>query len=69
MRKTLLVVVLFASLVGCTGIENKDVKDLRAIHKSYRDHSCAKKPEDQEKLDQLGDKIDGILIKFDELTR
>lgn len=70
MKKILLVVVLAAaSLSGCAGVENRDVVELRAIHRMYRDHSKAKEAADQEKLNDLGSKIDSILGKMDEITR
>lgn len=71
MKKSLLVLALLVATAGCRGWPeaNADVKELRALHKVYRDHTVPKSATDTAKVEALAVKLDSIMGRMEDLTR
>jgi hypothetical protein len=72
MRKALpLFVVALATLVGCRGWPdaNADIRQLRDLHRIYREYTAPKNKEDAVAVEKLAQRIDSILEHMEELTK
>lgn len=64
-------VLLSALAASCRGWPEmeRDIREVRSLHRGYRDHTVARSATDTAEVEALAGKIDSILGKMEELSR
>ena len=71
MKKTLLstFAVVLVILSSCCSTLGNDVKELRTLHRAYRDRTVARNPTETATVEAIGDSLERSMKKLEELTR